>query len=109
MVRADYYAGSHERYFAREARARAYSQFLESYRSVTLANMAASFGVSSNFMDGELASFIAAGKVSARIDKPNGIVKTTRQDIKNSQYQSVLKQGDALLNRVQKLSRVVDL
>lgn len=109
MVRADYYTGTHERFFARHARARAYSQFLESYRSVTLGNMASSFGVSQEFMDSELASFIAAGKVSARIDKPNGVVMTTRQDAKNSQYQAVLKQGDALLNRVQKLSRVVDL
>lgn len=40
---------------------------------------------------------------------PAGIIETTRPDTKNAQYAAVLKQGDALLNKVQKLSRVVTL
>lgn len=36
-----------------------------------------------------------------------GIIETTRPDAKNALYQSMIKQGDALLNRVQKLSRVI--
>ena len=35
-----------------------------------------------------------------------GVIETTRPDSKNAQYHSVLKQGDALLNRIQRLSRV---
>ena len=44
-------------------------QFLEAYKSVTLESMAAAFGVSPAFMDAELAEFIVAGRVSAKIDK----------------------------------------
>ena len=38
-----------------------------------------------------------------------GIVVTNRPDCKNGQYQSCIKQGDILLNRVQKLSRVINI
>ena len=37
-----------------------------------------------------------------------GVVETNRPDTKNAQYQACIKQGDFLLNRVQKLGRVVD-
>ena len=36
---------------------------------MTLESMAAAFGVSPAFMDAELAEFIVAGRVSAKIDK----------------------------------------
>jgi 26S proteasome regulatory subunit N7 len=36
-------------------------------------------------------------------------VITNRPDTKNAQYQSVIKGGDILLNRVQKLSRVINI
>ena len=32
-----------------------------------------------------------------------------RPDAKNAQYQQTIKQGDLLLNRIQRLSKVVDL
>lgn len=109
LCRADFFLHDHVRFFMREVRAKAYAQFLESYRSVTLSNMAAAFGVSTGFLDAELASFIASGRLNARIDKTSGVVATTRPDAKNAHYQQALKQGDVLLNRVQKLSRVIDL
>jgi hypothetical protein len=37
----------------------------------------------------------------------SGVVETTRPDARNAQYAAVIKDGDALLNRVQKLSRVI--
>lgn len=37
-----------------------------------------------------------------------GVVETNRPDTKNAQYQACIKQGDLLLNRVQKLGRVVE-
>ena len=43
------------------------------------------------------------------IDKVAGIIETNRPDAKNAQYQSTIKQGDLLLNRVQKLRRVINL
>lgn len=40
--------------------------------------MAASFGVSTDFLDRELAEFIVAGRLTAKIDKVAGIVETNR-------------------------------
>ena len=53
-------------------------QFLESYKSVKLGSMAAAFGVGPDFMDQELAGFIAAGRLPAKIDKVAGVVETSR-------------------------------
>ncbi|CAH7675234.1 26S proteasome regulatory subunit N7 [Phakopsora pachyrhizi] len=97
----------HARFYVREMRIKAYSQLLESYRSVSLKSMASAFGVTEEFIDSELARFIAAGRLNCSIDKVNGIVETKRSDGKNLMYSSVVKNGDALLNSIQKLSRVI--
>jgi len=108
-IRADRYLHLHARYYWREVRVLAYTQFLESYRSVSLASMANSFGVSGDFLDKELSGFIAMERLSCKIDKVNGVVSSTRPDSKNAQYQATIKQGDLLLNRLQKLSRVINI
>lgn len=59
----------HARYYVREMRIIGYAQLLESYRSLTLDNMAQAFGVSSNFIDAELSRFIASGRLPAVIDR----------------------------------------
>jgi hypothetical protein len=41
----------HARYYVREMRILAYSQQLESYRSLTLQNLSSAFGVSIDFID----------------------------------------------------------
>ena len=107
--RRDRYLAPHVPYLIREMRVFAYSQFLASYRSVTLDAAARAFGVSVEYVDAELSRFIAAGRLSAKIDKVGGIVETNQPDARNAQYQEVIKHGDALLNRVQKLARVVDV
>ena len=53
-------------------------QFLESYKSVTLQSMSDAFGVSADFLDEELAEFIVAGRLPARIDKVAGVIETNR-------------------------------
>lgn len=53
-------------------------QFLESYKSVTLESMATAFDVGLPFLDNEVADFICAGRISAKIDKVAGIVETKR-------------------------------
>lgn len=108
-IQADRYLHQHARYYWREVRVLAYTQFLESYRSVSLSSMADSFGVSSDFLDKELAGLIAADRLCCKIDKVNGVVSSTRPDTKNAQYQATIKQGDLLLNRLQKLSRVINI
>ena len=74
-----------------------------------LSSMAASFGLSVALLDAELSRFIAAGRISAKIDKVGDVVETSRPDRKNAQYQEVIKRGDVLLNQVQKLVRVIDV
>jgi 26S proteasome regulatory subunit N7 len=37
-----------------------------------------------------------------------GVIETMRPDAKNAQYQAAIKQGDLLLNRLQKLSKIID-
>jgi 26S proteasome regulatory subunit N7 len=108
-MKQDRYTTAHYRYYVREMRILAYTQLLESYRSLTLAYMAQAFGVTEDYVDKELARFIAAGRLHCRIDKVGGIVETNRPDSKNYQYQSTIKQGDILLNRIQKLSRVINI
>jgi 26S proteasome regulatory subunit N7 len=109
QIKLDRYLHPHFRYYMREIRTVVYSQFLESYKSVTIDAMAKAFGVTVDFIDVELSRFIAAGKLHCKIDKVAGVLETNRPDAKNALYQATIKQGDFLLNRIQKLSRVIDL
>lgn len=109
QMKYDRFLSPHYKYYSREMRIIAYTQLLESYRSLTLEYMADAFGVTIEFVDQELARFIAAGRLHCKIDKVGGIVETNRPDSKNWQYQATIKQGDLLLNRVQKLSRVINI
>ncbi|XP_047325801.1 26S proteasome non-ATPase regulatory subunit 6 homolog [Impatiens glandulifera] len=109
QIKLDRYLHPHFRYYMREIRTVVYSQFLESYKSVTIEAMANAFGVTVDFIDLELSRYIAAGKLHCKIDKVAGVLETNRPDAKNALYQATIKQGDLLLNRIQKLSRVIDL
>ncbi|KAJ1328841.1 26S proteasome non-ATPase regulatory subunit 6 [Batrachochytrium salamandrivorans] len=71
--------------------------------------MANLFGVSEEWIDSDLSKFISAGRLHAVIDKVGGIIETNRPDAKNAQYQNSIKQGDLLLTRIQKLSRVISV
>lgn len=65
--------------------------------------------VISDFCFRELSTFIAAGRLHCKIDRVGGIVETNRPDLRNAQFNAVVKHGDLLLNRVQKLSRVINI
>lgn len=51
---SDRYIGPHATYLLREFRVLAYSQFLEAYRSVTVATMAGTFGMPLDLLDAEV-------------------------------------------------------
>ena len=108
-LRYDRYLQAHARFICRELRIKAYAQKLRSYRSVQLPAMAKEFGVSVPFLDEELARFIAIGRLPCTIDKVDQVATMTRENTKILQYQQTIKHGDALLNRIQKLSRVVNM
>lgn len=109
ILQADRYLQPHLAYWMRELHIMAHKQFLDSYQSVTLQAMADAFGVSTEFIDLHASHFIAAGRLSAKIDKFGGVIITNRPDLKNAQYRDMIQKGDLLLNRIQKLARVVDL
>ncbi|GAA5964397.1 hypothetical protein JCM3765_006403 [Sporobolomyces pararoseus] len=97
----------HSKYYTRELRLKAYSQLLQSYRSVTLDSLAQAFGVTKEWLDSDLARFISTGRLNCSIDRVEGIVETRRPSIKNARYAEVIKTGDQVLTSVQRLSRVI--
>ncbi|KAG0651593.1 putative 26S proteasome regulatory subunit rpn7 [Hyphodiscus hymeniophilus] len=107
----DRYLYEHRGWFVREMRLRAYQQLLQSYRVVGLESMANDFGVSVDFLDRDLAKFIAAERIPCTIDRVTGkgIIETNRPDDKNKQYNDVVKQGDQLITKLQKYGQAVRL
>jgi 26S proteasome regulatory subunit N7 len=71
--------------------------------------MSHSFGVSVGFLEEQVGKFIASNRLNAKIDSVGGIVETMKTDWKNARYREMILKGDLLLNRIQKLGRVVDL
>ncbi|KAK0382756.1 hypothetical protein NLU13_9852 [Sarocladium strictum] len=111
FLNQDRYLHEHKGWFIREMRLRAYQQLLQSYRVVGLDSMAADFGVTVDFLDRDLARFIAAGRIPCTIDRVNGrgVIETNRPDDKNKQYQDVVRQGDQLITKLQKYGQAVRL
>ena len=107
IMQKDFYVNAHTHYFVRELRLVSYLQFLESYRSVTLASMAEAFGISIELLDSDISRFVYAGRLFCKVDKVSGVIECSRPDSKHAQYAAVIKQGDALLNRIQKLARII--
>lgn len=107
----DRYLHEHKGWFIREMRLRAYQQLLQSYRVVGLDSMANDFGVTVDFLDRDLAKFIAAGRIPCTIDRVagHGVIETNRPDDKNKQYQDVVRQGDQLITKLQKYGQAVRL
>lgn len=107
LWKQDWLLGEHVAFMVKELRVRAYAQQLQSYRSLSLASMAVNFGVTVEFIEKELARFIAAGRLNCIIDKVAGVVLTNPPDQRNAEFTAMMKSGDALLCKVQKLSRVI--
>lgn len=103
------YLAPHSSFYIREMRRKAYAQLLESYKTLSIKSMADAFGVSVSFLDSDLSKFIPNKKLNCVIDRVNGIIVTNRPDNKNAQYQEFLKQGDALLTKLQKYGAAVRL
>jgi 26S proteasome regulatory subunit N7 len=107
----DRYLNEHRNWYIREMRLRAYQQLLQSYRVVGLDSMAHDFGVTVDFLDRDLAKFIAAGRIPCTIDRVSGkgVIETNRPDDKNKQYQDVVRLGDQLITKLQKYGQAVRL
>eukprot|EP01025_Chloroclados_australasicus_P005748 TRINITY_DN11804_c0_g1_i2.p1 TRINITY_DN11804_c0_g1~~TRINITY_DN11804_c0_g1_i2.p1 ORF type:complete len:135 (+),score=9.55 TRINITY_DN11804_c0_g1_i2:41-406(+) len=109
LAEQDMLLHAHVRFYMREARIIAYAQYLASYKNVTLAAMASAFGVGVDFLDAEISNLIVSGRLAAKIDKVQAVIETVVLDERHANYQQLIKQGDLLLNRIQKLSKIVDI
>lgn len=85
FLSTDRYLYEHRSWFVREMRLRAYAQLLQSYKVVGLESMAKSFGVSVDWLDRDLAPFIASQRLPCTIDRVKGVISTQRADDKNKQ------------------------
>lgn len=108
-LRADRYFTSHLMYITKALRLNAYRQFITSYKSVTITLMAQTFGVTREFLDEEIYLFISQGKLACKIDKVAGLIETMdqREAQKTEWYKTIIKEGDELLNKMQKLAAAI--
>lgn len=108
-LKTDFYVSKHLNFFMNEMRCKVYTQFLTSYKSVTMENMASVFGVSVQFIDNELSNFISQGRISAKIDKVAGIIECNQGDQSVDLYQTTIRDSDILLNKIHKLSKLLEI
>jgi len=105
----DFYLSKHYNYYINEIRIKAYSQFLQSYKTVSMDNMASVFGVSTNFIDRELSNFISQGRINAKIDKVSGIIECSQNEQNIDLYQETIRDSDILISKIHKLSKLLEI
>lgn len=108
-IKRSRYIKKHSGYYIREMKIRIYSQLLEAYKSVSISSIAKTFNVTEEFIDKELSRFIATDRINCVINKKDGIVEIVMLDNNHLQYRNIIKHGDLLLNRIQKLARVINI
>ena len=79
VIDMDVYVKPHCNYIVRELVVRGYTQFLRSYQSVTVENMASEFGVSPSYIDSTLASFIHTVSLSKLFQIKNPWLQSIQQ------------------------------
>ena len=109
VLKKDFYLSKHYNYFINEMRIKVYSQFLQSYKTVTIDNMANVFGVSTNFIDSELSNFISQGRINAKIDKVSGIIECSHNEQNVDLYQTTIRESDILISKIHKLSKLLEI
>eukprot|EP01053_Blabericola_migrator_P006246 Blabericola_migrator_1__6245@NODE_314_length_10020_cov_127_741485_g257_i0_p2_GENE_NODE_314_length_10020_cov_127_741485_g257_i0NODE_314_length_10020_cov_127_741485_g257_i0_p2_ORF_typecomplete_len395_score80_98RPN7/PF10602_9/3_6e35PCI/PF01399_27/7_4e03PCI/PF01399_27/5e03PCI/PF01399_27/1_3e19TPR_MalT/PF17874_1/0_0097Foiegras_1/PF11817_8/2_8Foiegras_1/PF11817_8/38Coatomer_E/PF04733_14/0_083SF3A3/PF16837_5/0_31_NODE_314_length_10020_cov_127_741485_g257_i062217405 len=108
-VHRDRYLQQHYRYFVRNMRMIAYKQYLEPFKSVKIPAMAEAFGVSEDFIEQEIVTFIPSGKLACKIDRISRTIESDTANTRNALYAEVVRSGDVLLNKLQMLSLVIDI
>ena len=109
VLKKDFYLSKHYNYYINEIRVKVYTQFLQSYKTVTMDNMAKVFGVSTNFIDRELSNFISQGRINAKIDKVSGIIECNHNEQNLDLYQATIRDSDILISKIHKLSKLLEI
>ncbi|XP_665407.1 hypothetical protein [Cryptosporidium hominis TU502] len=71
--------------------------------------MAESFGISQEFLEKDIVTFISSSKLSCTIDRVKQVIICSRNDKKINQYNELVQKGDLLLNRLQRLTRIIQV
>lgn len=95
-------------WYCKEMRVKAYVQLMRSYLAVKLDVIACEFGLPVDFIEKELEMFISQGRLAAQIDKVNGIVMNARKDKRNELYVDLVKEGDTIVEKLQRLARKME-
>ncbi|ELP94887.1 26S proteasome non-ATPase regulatory subunit, putative [Entamoeba invadens IP1] len=95
-------------WFCKEMRIKAYVQIMRSYLAVRLDVFAQEFGLPVDFIEKELERFISQGRLPAQIDKVNGIVMNAHKDKRNEFYVTLVKNGDTVVEKLQRLERKME-
>jgi 26S proteasome regulatory subunit N7 len=56
-----------------------------------------------------LSNFIAQGRISAKIDKVSGVIECVQDEPTVDLYHKTIRESDLLLNKVHKLSKLLEL
>jgi 26S proteasome regulatory subunit N7 len=99
-VERDVFLGRYVGYFCKEMKLRAYGQILESYVSLTLENMAGTFGVEERFLERDLFRFIVEGRLRCKIDKIAGVVEI--DGAVGDGMERVLSNSNVLIRKIKK-------
>ena len=102
VLKKDFYLSKHYNYYINEIRVKVYSQFLQSYKTVTMDNMAKVFGVS-------MSNFISQGRINAKIDKVSGIIECNHNEQNVDLYQATIRDSDILISKIHKLSKLLEI
>jgi 26S proteasome regulatory subunit N7 len=105
----DNYLKNHKNYIIKQAKIVIYKQYLESYKTVRISKMAQDFKVREDFIDEELSELIASKKLNCQIDKVNGVVESTKGDVRMDLYKQIIKKGDNIIERIHHLVRISNL
>lgn len=105
QIKRDRVLVTHEKFLLHEYRHTGYDQFLRPYRSVTLKTMSDEFGLDIDFIEEDLCGFITEGRIKCAIDKVDGVVANRLYNERDIEYKGIVKRGDNLLNRMEKLSK----
>lgn len=103
----DEYLAPHLVHYVRNVRCHTYKQYLAPFKQATLASTAKTFGISEEFAESELYRLISSGRLSARIDGEQRVIVTLRPDNKSHQYEQLIETGDSLLQRMQKINKII--
>ncbi|KAF0987592.1 hypothetical protein HZS_5930, partial [Henneguya salminicola] len=101
----DPFCNEHADYLCSQFRLKAYIQLLASFKSLTLEYLSEVFGLGSDFIEADIARFIAKGLLNCKIDLVRGMIVISHSDKKKKEFNRFLEESDRLIADVQYMER----